>query len=151
QWKHRAFKRDNQIAIRLKEVASYEKVVSYLDVGLQETVNDRGDHRCEILTPRRNAKFDVDGRTVSGDIQNWKASPFHFYNQGPTPEEQSLMRAVLGEPDVFFPGDDFNRNGLSKNDPKSSSQWSRKVDKKYDLCFSWRLLSRESDRFVMDV
>lgn len=144
--RHVAYSRIPLVRIRLKELASYENVVSHLDIGVEETVSPSGIHSCSILRPREGARIQTkdDGTQVmTGKERAWPWSPFHFYNNVVDEEERATFKDSLQEPDIFFPGDDFNRNARSKSDPLASCSWSRRVDEKYEKCFTFVLLKPE--------
>lgn len=91
--------------------APLKDVRSYLDVGLKPS--ETSEDACDILKPHSK---------TAASRQPW--APFDFYTNVLNPEEQAKEKAAgsLGEADIFFPGDNFNRNDSDK-----SHEWTRKV------------------------
>jgi hypothetical protein len=87
-------------------------VRSYLEAGVAEDPSDM-ETPCKVLEPRAN--------TVAAK-QPW--APFDFYTNIRDVAEQSAhtKTKTVGEPDIFFAGDDGNRNRANHK-----HQWTRRV------------------------
>jgi hypothetical protein len=81
-----------------------------VDAGVQDQTGD-GTHHCELLTPRPSSR-------VAGEP--W--SPLDLYMNVRSASEQQEDAATLGEPDIYFQGDDGNRNGQT-----DSASWTKEV------------------------
>lgn len=96
--------RQSLVSLRVDGYDALKDDRSFLDVGVKK-VDDAAGSRCEILSPVP---------TTRAAKQAW--APFDFYTNIKLKVEQdeAIAAGRLGEPDIFFVGDDGNRNG--KND-----------------------------------
>lgn len=93
--------RQSLVSLRVDGYDALKNDRSFLDVGLKK-VDDAAGARCEVVSP--------DAKTRAAK-QAWV--PFDFYTNINLKEEQddAIANGRLGEPDIFFAGDDGNRNG----------------------------------------
>jgi hypothetical protein len=82
---------------------AYEDIRSYWDIGVKPTM-DGEDLTCEVLAPRPASK---------ASKEKW--APFDFYTNitAAQKEDGTDVKYMKGESDVFFKGDDDNRNASS--------------------------------------
>ncbi len=108
---NQGFLRRTVLEFSVTGYAPLKDVRSYLDVGLKPA--EDSENSCELLTP-------LPGTLASK--QPW--APFDFYTNVVTAEEQAKEKASgsLGEANIFFSGDNYNRSSSNK-----SHEWTRKV------------------------
>jgi hypothetical protein len=104
-----SYKRVSLLDISVKDYKPFEGMFSYLDVGISRK-EDSQKPECDFLSPQ----------VPSGETWPW--SPFDFYTNVRSDAEQKQFSAELGSSDVFFTGDDHNRNAST-----DSRAWTRKV------------------------
>ncbi len=93
--------RQSLVSLRVDGYEALKNERSYLDVGVKR-IEEAAGPRCEILSTRAASK---------AAKQPW--APFDFYTKINVKLEQddAIATGKLGEPDIFFVGDDGNRNG----------------------------------------
>jgi hypothetical protein len=130
---YHSFVRRNVLEFSVTGYAPLKDVRSFLDVGLKPS--DISADTCEVLIPRQ---------ATLASQQPW--APFDFYTNILSPEEQAQEKTngTLGEPDIFFSGDNFNRNSSDK-----SHVWTRKVVSNFkgSLDFLERKVGKDSFSF----
>ncbi len=124
-----------RITLMTLAVEGYDRlkdVRSYLDVGISSERTETGLD-CGFHTPRK-------GTTAAA--QAW--APFDFYTNilSKTQQEEHEAKGGLGEPDVFFAGDDRNRNSQSQ-----SHRWTRKVADNFQGCIDFLEPKRDKSNF----
>jgi hypothetical protein len=112
------YSRHSVLAFSVTGYAALRDVRSFLDVGI-EKIKEEGGHRCEILHPLP---------TTKAARQPW--APFDFYTNILTAKEQkaAAKEGTLGEPNIFFAGDENNRNNEGH-----SHKWTRQVADNFRL------------------
>lgn len=89
------------VVMKIAGYAPFANKRTRLDMGVLEIPTMAG-LRCELLVPRP---------ATQASQAAW--APFDFYTNVLNESEQREQASTLGEPDIFFAGDDDNRNGAA--------------------------------------
>ena len=128
--------RKTLVSFRIEGYDKLKDVRSYLDVAT--TLAGTSDApECILLSPLAGTK---------AAAQPW--APLDFYTNVLTPEDQATFKTegTLGEADIFFKGDDTNRNGA-----KFTADWTRRVTESFrgSLDFLEKRQERDSVGFLL--
>ncbi len=127
----------NVVNLAIEGYSALKDHRSYLDVGVLPVFENGTLSKCELLPPRKSSK---------AASQPW--FPFDFYNNVLDSSTQNTQDKSnrLGEPDIFFEGDDNNRNGR-----EDSHRWTCHVHDAFkgSLSFSEKVI--EPDQFTFQL
>lgn len=121
-------------------ISGYDKlkdVKSYLDVAVEKQNSPQGP-KCVLLSPRAGTR---------AARHDW--APFDFYTNVLHDEEQRLEDKAgrLGEADIFFAGDNNNRNGGT-----DSHEWTRRPTDSFRLSMDFleRIVNKDWFSFAIE-
>lgn len=114
-----------------------EKKQMSWDIGVQETANNQGAIECSLLRPREGTQ-----------AAKWEWAPLDIYYNAVDDAERTRLRAQWGERDIYFEGDDLNRNGKGED-----HTWTLKVPKDFreSLDFFSRKMNDSQTRLELDI